>query len=306
MTGIALHFPLPLLSPAMVLTSCWRCARLPSIRGAQFLQPRLTTRRPATLLQPSLLSFPPLRLPEPQSQNASFSTSAACFKTSLVKKKTNIPISNLKTKGSTTLKIKKKTPVKVSRPNEVGARRAERKKLVLANPNALEVPLPPLTPQLAIKKDAIGAMFTFEGQMVDTLKNLGGFQLKQGWEFFFKPSTLVRDESIKLGTLIGWVNGEKMEAKVEADIPKGGGKEKEGVKVEVDIPIGGYITTPKKIPEVSIPEKSLFKKFADESRSGRGIIHGLRGSGKSVLLAQAMAWAHQRSWVVITIPNGTF
>lgn len=34
------------------------------------------------------------------------------------------------------------------------------------------------------------------------------------------------------------------------------------------------------------------------------ILDGSRGSGKSIMLVQAMTWALQSGWVVISIPNG--
>lgn len=42
-----------------------------------------------------------------------------------------------------------------------------------------------------------------------------------------------------------------------------------------------------------------------EQRYARCILDGTKGSGRSILLAQAMAWALQSDWVVISIPNGT-
>lgn len=41
-----------------------------------------------------------------------------------------------------------------------------------------------------------------------------------------------------------------------------------------------------------------------EERCARIILDGTRGSGKSIVLAQAMNWAIQSNWVVIAIPNG--
>lgn len=41
-----------------------------------------------------------------------------------------------------------------------------------------------------------------------------------------------------------------------------------------------------------------------EKRYARRIMDGTRGSGRSIVLAQAMNWAVQSNWVVISIPNG--
>lgn len=296
----------------MALTSCWRCARLP-LRAA-LLQPR-----PATILHPTTALLRPL----PSSQSASFSTTPAPHGAALVKKKSTIPSSNPKAKGSTTLKIKKRgPPVRVAKHIEPGARRAERKKLLLANPNAPEVELPPLTAPMAKEDNADGAVFTFEGTMIETLRTLGGFELKQGWQYFYKPSTLVRAESVEMGKLLAWVNGEEVKPKQEEEEgekevkPKEEGTEaikeeqqvegKEAQVVEPHeqwIPSGGYITTPLNFTPLD-PGTSKWAKLFSESRSGRRVLHGPRGAGKTVLLLQAMAWAHQRDWVVLTIPNG--
>lgn len=41
-----------------------------------------------------------------------------------------------------------------------------------------------------------------------------------------------------------------------------------------------------------------------EERYARRILDGTRGSGRSIVLAQAMNWAIQSNWVVIAIPDG--
>lgn len=41
-----------------------------------------------------------------------------------------------------------------------------------------------------------------------------------------------------------------------------------------------------------------------EGRYARRILDGTRGSGRSIVLAQAMNWAIQSNWVVIAIPDG--
>lgn len=292
-----------------------------------------------------------------------------------MKKKTTLPQSNQKAKGSATLKIQKKAPpTRVSKPGEVGARRAERKKIVLANPNATDVELDTLRAKISGKVD--GAVVKFDGPTIDMLRLLEVFQLKQGWQFFHRPSTLIRKESIELGKLLAWVNGERVYegedpnvAKVESEsklVGEGkGGSVSEGVSEEKEkeegvraneggdnnnsevksangsenknknmnenenesmsedesdsgvgeqvveekkewTPSGGYVTTPEVIPEVLIDEMNKYKNLAGESRSGRRVITGPKGVGKSILLLQAMAWAQQRNWFVLPIPNGMF
>ena len=200
---------------------------------------------------------------------------------------------------------------------------------MLANTNAAAVEMPDMTPAVATTDEAVGCMFAYDGLMVEAIRQLEGFQLKQGWEFFNKPSTLVRKESLEIGKLVAWVNGEVVRPfGAEAAPPeqeKGGEGEQAQPTVEGEedkvakpakkknkskaseenwIPLGGYITTPEEIPQLQLDPRNNYARLAGESRSGRLVCHGPRGIGKSILLTQAMAWAHQRGWVVITIPNG--
>ncbi|KAF8472788.1 mitochondrial ribosomal death-associated protein 3-domain-containing protein [Kalaharituber pfeilii] len=236
----------------------------------------------------------------------------------LVKKKTTVVAPPKK--GGSTLKLKRKRVVQTSRPAEHGLRRAQRKNLVLSNNNAINVPLATFKAQTAVTTHDVGRVFSFEGQMVDTLKTLEGFQRKQGWEFFRTPSTLVREESIEIGRLIAWVNGEKVPLTPAAgregvpimenlvpteEVEK---KNEEGAERALMhdphwVPVGGYLRPVRKPANVNVDPKGRWAALAEESRVGRRVIHGPRGIGKSILLLQAMAWAHQRNWVVITIPN---
>ena len=244
--------------------------------------------------------------------------------------------------------------MRVSKPGEVGARRAQRKKIVLANPNANDVELPTL--RVRVSDEADGTVVKFDGPTIDMLRALEVFQTKQGWQFFHGPSTLIRKESVELGKLLAWVNGEVVHsgegsgvAKVESEGKAEGERERENVGEDVSenvnecvsehksenenviasengstnesqgdsgdsgvgegkgwTPSGGYVTTPEVIPEVLIDELKKYKDLTGESRSGRRVITGPKGVGKSILLLQVMAWAQQRNWLVLSIPNGMF
>ena len=244
--------------------------------------------------------------------------------------------------------------MRVSKPGEVGARRAQRKKVVLANPNANDVELPPLS--VRVSDGADGTVVKFDGPTIDMLRALEVFQTKQGWQFFHGPSTLIRKESVELGKLLAWVNGEVVRSGegsgVESEGKAEGERGRENVGEDVSenvnecvsehkggnenvivsengstnenegdngdsgagekvlergwIPSGGYVTTPEVIPEVLIDELKKYKDLMGESRSGRRVITGPKGVGKSILLLQVMAWAQQRNWLVISIPNGMF
>lgn len=55
-------------------------------------------------------------------------------------------------------------------------------------------------------------------------------------------------------------------------------------------------------------ERAMKREGAGEDggTNERAILHGYYGCGRSVLLLQAMTWALQKDWIVITIPNGGF
>lgn len=50
---------------------------------------------------------------------------------------------------------------------------------------------------------------------------------------------------------------------------------------------------------------NLMLELAGNKSSVRKVLVGERGSGKSIMLLQAMAMAMLKSWVVISIPDGT-
>jgi len=132
-----------------------------------------------------------------------------------------------------------------------GERKQIRQRIVLSNTNAPPVNLGELTVEVSTHEPAIGSVFSFGAHDVDRLRELQAFKRSQDWKFFYRPSTVMRKESLMLGEML----------KAIEEGPKGACE--------------------------------------------RVVLTGPKGSGKSVLLTQTMAWALQREWVVINIPNGT-
>ena len=61
------------------------------------------------------------------------------------------------------------------------------------------------------------------------------------------------------------------------------------------------------VPSVPAAPAQQRREAAEGNVGGefqRAVLCGPKGSGKSVLLLQAMTWALQRGWLVINIPNG--
>lgn len=191
------------------------------------------------------------------------------------------------TKGSKTLRIKKKPPpVKTGRPPAVGERKALRKRIVLSNTNALEVAglhdlsaelvdsIAGVTPkaievedpnvstendlnqllglQAAVKEEAdvVGRVVGLAGPTVDSLRASEAFKTTQGWNLFRRPALLIRKEGVEMS------------------------------------------------------EKLV--KAQDKKSSVRMVLDGDRGTGKSLMLLHAMATAFVKGWIVLNIPEGTY
>ncbi|KAI9833460.1 MAG: hypothetical protein M1819_003618 [Sarea resinae] len=202
------------------------------------------------------LLHPPTRLPQqsaplalalPLRSAASFSTTSA----SLAKPpaaRANNPGAGAR--GTKALKLKKKAFVRnAGRPPAPGERKAIRKRIVLSNINALDVPgMQDLTPETMVNAELQGQVVGLPGPVVDQLRAVDAFKTTQSWGLFRKPGMLMRKESVELGKFI--------------DGMAGNGKE-----------------------------------------TMRRIFTGDRGTGKSIVLLQAMAMAFQKGWVVISIPE---
>jgi small subunit ribosomal protein S29 len=158
-------------------------------------------------------------------------------------------------KGERALRIKKKgAPVREARPPAPGERKALRKRIILSNTNALDVPgLRDLNKESMVDEKAVGQVLGVPGETVDSLRAVEAFKVGQGWGFFRRPACLVRKETVALGGLMGDTG-----------------------------------------------------KFSAEGQTVRRVICGERGTGKSVLLLQAMAMAFLREWVVINFPEGQY
>jgi small subunit ribosomal protein S29 len=199
---------------------------------------------------------------------------------------TNGTRKNEKVKGQKTLRIKKKPPPKTGKPPQPGERKAMRKRIVLSNTNALEVPgmreldkglvgewemgirdasrqaeegdwvlggaLGMVAKEGAKEGEAmngegvIGQVVALQGQTVDSLRAVEAFKTTQGWGLFRRPGLLIREESVTLSR----------------------------------------------------------KLIQAEQGNLRLVIDGERGTGKSLLLLHAMATAFVRGWIVINIPEG--
>jgi small subunit ribosomal protein S29 len=145
--------------------------------------------------------------------------------------------------------MRKRKPVERSRPPAVGERKALRKRIVLSNTNALEVPgMQDLSEETMLDSRLRGSVVGLPLPMLNQLLAVQAFKPTQGWSIFRRPGTVLRRETLEMGRLVNRIGEEK-------------GK--------------------------------VFKK----------IITGVRGSGKSVYLLQAMAMGFLKNWIVVTVPE---
>lgn len=107
-------------------------------------------------------------------------------------------------------KLKKKTPVmERSRPPPPGERKALRKRIVLSNPNALEVEgMQDLSPTSMVDARLRGSVVGLPVPMLEQLRAVQAFKPKQGWSIFRRPGTVMRKESLDLARTIEGISGD--------------------------------------------------------------------------------------------------
>lgn len=106
-------------------------------------------------------------------------------------------------------KMKKKKPVDRPRPPPVGERKALRKRIVLSNPNALEVDgMQDLSAENIGDSRLRSSVAGLPVSMLDQLRAVQAFQTKQGWSIFRRPGTVMRNESLEMGRLFNDISGE--------------------------------------------------------------------------------------------------
>ena len=110
--------------------------------------------------------------------------------------------------------MKKKKPVDRPRPPPIGERKALRKRIVLSNPNALEVEgMRDLSAENMTDSRLRGSVVGLPVSMLDQLRAVQAFQTKQGWSIFRRPGTVVRGagksvhllQAMAMGFLKNWV-----------------------------------------------------------------------------------------------------
>lgn len=102
------------------------------------------------------------------------------------------------------------------------ALKAMRKRVVLSNTNALEVPdLRELTADNATE---VGEVLTLSNDAIDALRAAEAFKHNQGWNLFRRPSTLVTQQTRDIASIVNAIKQDKSTRREIVTGEKGSGK----------------------------------------------------------------------------------
>lgn len=127
-------------------------------------------------------------------------------------------------KGRKTLRLSKgKKGEQARKPPALGERKALRKRIVLSNTNAFEVPgIQDWSAENFANDSTVGTIVGIPGAAVDSLRAIEAFKATQGWSFFARPTTMVRGETLELARHIKNANKKTLRRLIIGE--KGSGK----------------------------------------------------------------------------------
>ena len=141
----------------------------------------------------------------PFQQHALFSTTSPNFANPTPKSRPSKLVGGPPGRGDKTTyaRKKKKHTESKARPPAPGERKALRKRIVLSNTNALEVPgMQDFTAESMGDAKLQGQVVGIPGPVVDQLRAMEAFKTCQGWGLFRRPGMLVREETVSHGKLV--------------------------------------------------------------------------------------------------------
>jgi small subunit ribosomal protein S29 len=199
--------PIP---PEMASSSCWKCLTRPSM-PLRYLNSYNIPSRHSVLV--SSFSTSITRQVDQRTINAAKSKARIAAGMASGKKMGSIK----------SFKLKKKVVVKTGRPPAPGERKAIRKRIVLSNSNALEVPtMVDMTAELDTAQ--VGTVIGLPGPLVDQLRAVEAFKTTQGWGLFRRPAMLIRGQSIEIAKMIQEAQDAKKTSITIIDGERGAGK----------------------------------------------------------------------------------
>ncbi|MCJ1350678.1 MAG: 37S ribosomal protein S23 mitochondrial [Icmadophila ericetorum] len=93
------------------------------------------------------------------------------------------------------------------KPPAPGERKALRRRIVLSNTNALDVPgMKEFGTETMNDLTVEGQVLTLPGTLVDQLRAVEAFKVGQGWGYFRRPSMLIRPETLTYGQMFNAIN----------------------------------------------------------------------------------------------------
>lgn len=188
------------------------------------------------------------------SRTAAFSTTATngAKATGDMLKKQQAKGAHLKKRGATsTLKIKKKVPIKSGKPPMPGERKALRKRVVLSNTNALDVGMTDMTAAMVADETLVGKVVGLDANTVDCLRAAEAFKPNQSWKFFQRPGLLIREESVVLARKLVATEEKKETLKLMLDGDRVTGKSLMLVHAMATASLRGWVV-------LNIPEGMFF------------------------------------------------
>lgn len=120
--------------------------------------------------------------------------------------------------------IRGATPAK-GRPPAEGERKAQRKRVILTNSNALEIQdMQDLSAKNMNNKSMQGQVLGFSTEVVDSMRAIDGFKPSQGWSMFRRPATLITSHTQKIAEQLQSIEQEKSTIRQVLAGEKGSGK----------------------------------------------------------------------------------
>ena len=112
----------------------------------------------------------------------------------------------------------KKKAFQRAKPPAPGERKAMRKRVVLSNANALEVPdMVDLTADNLADEATEGIVMGLQNNTVDSLRAAEAFKSNQSWGMFRRPGILVRAEGVEIAKLLDDAEQNKEAARIVVD-----------------------------------------------------------------------------------------
>ncbi|EEA24529.1 hypothetical protein TMatcc_007632 [Talaromyces marneffei ATCC 18224] len=175
----------------MVSQLCWGCLSTTGLRQTS----RALLHPPSAAQQYRQLTA--------RTTTSLFHTSATRYANPLQKKSRSMEgAPKFRESKSARMRKPKKATVDRGRPPAVGERKALRKRIVLSNTNALEVPgMQEFSEETMVDSRIRGSVLVLPVPMITQLRALQAFKPSQNWSLFRRPGVVLRRETLEMGRI---------------------------------------------------------------------------------------------------------